>query len=392
MFLDHPPTVSIIVPTHNRSAYLRQAVVSVFVQTRQDFEIIVVDDGSSDDTAYVIETMSDPRLRYLPQANAGRSAARNRGLAAARGTYVAFLDDDDLYLLRKLETQVAFLKDHSDIELVASGTQIMNEQGIVTKLWQPWLEQPELTLETCLYACPLHTCSVLFRRAVLTRLDHWFDPAMALAEDTDFFVRLLLAGVRMAWLPEIVSVYRQHSDNSQHDGERYAVGYEYLLDKVFARADLPADIQGQRARLYAHCYLYNACRCYAAGQVVAAQTVLQQALPFQHVWEEDAGATFVACVLSFAYDTERVGTSPTAYVEFVFDNLPDPMKGLRRYRRSALSLVHMRAVFAAQSNGERPSLTDLLAGIRYDPRWTRNRGVWSILARDIIGVKPKRLS
>jgi glycosyltransferase involved in cell wall biosynthesis len=389
---EHSPRVSVIIPTYNRSVYVRQAVGSVFNQTLRNFEILVIDDGSTDDTAQMIKSMADPRLRYLPQANAGRSVARNRGMEVAQGEYIAFLDDDDLYLPHKLEVQVAFLEDHGEVDLVASGTQIVDENEGVIKASRPWLDQPLLTLETCLSACPLHTCSVLFRRAVLTRLDHWFDPAMALAEDTDFFVRLLLIGCRMAWLPEIVSAYRQHSDNSQQDGAKYAASYEYLLNKVFARPDLPASIQSEHDRLYAHCYLYNACRCYDAGQVIAAQKVLQRALPLQHIWAEDSGATLVACVLTFAYDTKKVGSSPTTYIHLVFDNLPDSMKALRRYRKSALSLAHMRRVFAAKANGERPSLVDWLTGIRYDLRWIRNRGVWSILVRDIMGIRPKRVS
>src|SRR5262245_47409787 len=93
--------VSVLVPTYNRSKLVRRAVESALAQSYRRLEVLVVDDGSSDDTRQVIEGM-DPRVRYIRQANAGVSAARNRGIAEARGEFVAFLDSDDEWLPWKL--------------------------------------------------------------------------------------------------------------------------------------------------------------------------------------------------------------------------------------------------------------------------------------------------
>ena len=108
------PTVSIIIPTYNRVGYLSQAVDSVLAQTLVDWELIVVDDGSTDETSCYLESLADPRIVALGQMNQGESAARNAGIAHARGRYIAFLDDDDLFAPQKLELQAAFLCDHPE--------------------------------------------------------------------------------------------------------------------------------------------------------------------------------------------------------------------------------------------------------------------------------------
>jgi GT2 family glycosyltransferase len=379
---DPYPRTSVIIPTYNRSAYLRQAVDSVFAQRRQDFEILVVDDGSTDDTAQVVASMADPRLRYLPQANAGRSAARNRGLAEARGEYIAFLDDDDLYLPDKLAVQTAYLDDHPEAGLAAGGALMIAADGTCLRTWQPWRGQPELSLPRCLYACPLLTCSVLLRRPWLTALDHWFDAEMDRAEDTDFWIRLLVAGCSMAWIPQVVCAYRQHTASSQGDGGRYQRGFLRLLDKLYARADLPAAVQAERSVLYAHYYVVGACHAYATGQISAGQEGLQQAVAAAP--QSLAGkpppvvSSIVGAALGDGVD------DPVVLIDRVFRQLPPALASLRPYRRYALSALPMQRVFAAHAAHEQVRLTDWLLGVLRYPGWLANRGVWSILVCDLV--------
>ena len=380
----HEPLVSVVIPTYNRCHYLQQAIQSVLEQTYSNFEVVVVDDGSNDGTAEVVAGLYDARVRYLYQANAGRSTARNRGMAAAKGLYLAFLDDDDLYLPHKLAHQVLFLETHPDVDLAGAGVQLIDEHGAAQGVWRSWEEQPRLTLLDCLDGCPLIPSTVLFCRRMLDRLDHWFDPEVEPAEDTDFFLRLLHAGCRMAWLPEMVSAYRVHSTSSQSDGARYSRAYQRLLDKLFARPDVPADVLAERTRLHAHHHLYAACLAYACGQVASAQQDLTQALTLQPALAGGFPPLLVLHVVGFA-SSFRV-TNPRAYIGYVFDQLPASLAHLRRYRNQAFSTFHMRRVFRTQAAGERPSLRDWLLGVCYAPRWLRNRGVWSILAREILGL------
>ena len=108
------PPVTVVVPTYNALALLLETLDTVFAQTFADFEIVVIDDGSTDDTPAVLAAIGDPRLRVVRQANAGIGAARNRGIDEARGTYVALLDHDDLWHPQKLADQVAWMRANPD--------------------------------------------------------------------------------------------------------------------------------------------------------------------------------------------------------------------------------------------------------------------------------------
>jgi glycosyltransferase involved in cell wall biosynthesis len=112
------PVVSVVIPTYNRAHVIGDAVASVMAQTFRQFELVVVDDGSTDGTAEILASISDPRLRAIRQANAGAAAARNAGVRAARGTLISFLDSDDLWKPDKLEREVAFLDRHPEVDSV----------------------------------------------------------------------------------------------------------------------------------------------------------------------------------------------------------------------------------------------------------------------------------
>ena len=375
------PSVSVIIPTHNRAPLLCQAIRSVLDQSFPNYEVIVVDDGSNDDTANVVQNFEDKRVHYLYQTNAGRSAARNRGLALAQGGYIALLDDDDLFLPQKLASQVAFLEDRPHIDLVGSGVRIINERGATIKIWHTWRDQPNLTLLNCLYGCPLPTCAVLFRRSVLDRLGSWFDPELDLAEDTDFFIRMLLAGCRMEWLHEIVSAYRIHRPNSQQDGALYSRSYRMLLDKLFTHPHVPMDVLEHKSELYAHYHLLGACHAYATRQVKAAQTDLMQALSLNPELATGPLPEAVARFSGFA-NSFRVA-EPMEYIEFVFNYLPPELAHLERYRNEARSAVYMQRVFRAKDVDQPMSIRDWFLGMCYSSRWIWNRGVWAILVNDI---------
>ncbi len=120
----NPPLVSIIIPAYNSAGSLLRAVDSVFTQTYRDFEVVVVDDGSVDQTKEVIFTYQD-KVRYINQDNRGPGAARNTGIQAALGQYLVFLDADDELLPNKLELQLDYLERHPRVDVVYSGGYLM---------------------------------------------------------------------------------------------------------------------------------------------------------------------------------------------------------------------------------------------------------------------------
>lgn len=325
------PRVSVIIPTYNRSPMLKEAICSVLSQTYHDLEVLVVDDGSSDDTAEVVQNFDDQRVRYLYQENSGRSAARNHGMKVATGDFLSLLDDDDYYFPHKLACQIAYLEANSDVDMVASGFQSVNRHGKLISIRNSTPVEPELTLLSYLKRPMLITSSITFRKTMSNRLSNWFCAEHEPAEDADFFIRLLHAGCRTHWLPEVVSAYRLHDRNSSVIG--YDRSFKKVLSIFFSRPDVPPVVMAQKKQIYLHFYLVAAARAYAVNQVNSAQFKLLQALMVDPEMVKDRLPAIVAGLI-------RTGKAdPQGFVDFVFQHLPSPAVYLKKYQREALSLA-----------------------------------------------------
>ena len=124
------PIVSIVTPTYNRAGFIGDAVRSVLCQSMPDWELLIVDDGSEDNTREVLaEYETDPRIHYFYQPNQGQSIARNNALEKVRGDFVGFLDSDDLWCADKLERQLALFESHPEVHIVHGDESIINEEG-----------------------------------------------------------------------------------------------------------------------------------------------------------------------------------------------------------------------------------------------------------------------
>ncbi|WP_202840328.1 glycosyltransferase [Luteimonas saliphila] len=185
------PETSVIIPTWNRRDLVVRAIDSVLAQTREVQEIIVVDDGSTDDTGEVLAQRYGKRITYAAQANAGVSAARNRGLAMASGRYLALLDSDDVWLPEKTARQVGFLEAHPDIGLVLCDVMRMAPDGSLIDVFDRRRQIPEdgPALRWVLRDPALAPLSVLMRREVYEDVGG-FDESLRTAEDLDFHLRV----------------------------------------------------------------------------------------------------------------------------------------------------------------------------------------------------------
>lgn len=208
------PEVSVLIPTYNRSAYLMQAVQSVEAQTFKDWEIIVVDDGSTDETTAMASRFARA-IRYEYQRNQGVSSARNRAFALAGGEYVVFLDSDDLLLPNSLAILSQALHENPDIGVVHSNGYVIDQTGRRVGELSAHRRLPvEDTLEYFVLGSPvigLH--SAMIRRTALEAVDGPFDETMAGYEDWDLFLRLKVSGTRFLFLPEPTCCYRFHGGN-----------------------------------------------------------------------------------------------------------------------------------------------------------------------------------
>jgi glycosyltransferase involved in cell wall biosynthesis len=181
------PLVSIIIPTYNRSSSLIEAIDSVFKQTFRDFELIIVDDGSTDGTAEVLEKMGD-RLIYQYQANQGVSAARNHGLRMARGRWIAFLDSDDLWLPKKLETQVGFFSDHPEA-VICQTEEIWMRNGRRVNPHKKHRKYSGDIFVPSLDLCLVSPSAVMIKREIFD-LVGCFDETLPACEDYDLWLRI----------------------------------------------------------------------------------------------------------------------------------------------------------------------------------------------------------
>lgn len=201
--IEEHPLVSIIIPVYNGGRYLRAALESVFAQTYRPFEVIVIDDGSVDDSGGIAQSFPD--VRYIHQANQGVAASRNHGIEAARGEFLAFLDQDDLWTPEKLKFQMDHLQSHPDLDYTLAQQQFFLEPGATLPAWF----RKEL-LATVHTGWVLGTLVV--RRTAFEKVGG-FATGYAAASDSDWFFRAKAAGIPMAVVPELLLRKRIHDTN-----------------------------------------------------------------------------------------------------------------------------------------------------------------------------------
>jgi glycosyltransferase involved in cell wall biosynthesis len=204
------PRVSVVLSVYNGAAYLRQAMESVAAQTLANFELIVVDNASTDATPAVLDAFHDARLVRLRNAqHLTLAASCNVGLAAARAELIARMDADDVALPARLERQAAAMEANPALVLLGSAVELIDAEGRPLRIRTPPLGDSEVRWHQ-LFWCGFTHPSVLLRRAALAQEDPGYDPRLATGEDYDLWVRLQRHG-RVANLPDVLVRYRQHA-------------------------------------------------------------------------------------------------------------------------------------------------------------------------------------
>jgi glycosyltransferase involved in cell wall biosynthesis len=236
-----PPSVSIIIPTFNRAAFLKEAVDSVCAQTTEDWELIVVDDGSTDDTPGVMAAFRDPRIRYVSQARGGVAAARNSGVALSRASLIAFLDSDDLWLPEKLRFQFQFFS--------------LNPAAAICQTEEMWIRRGQRVnprvrhrkhsgwiFKECLPLCIVSPSAVMMRLKTFDVLGG-FDETLPACEDYDLWLRASLR-YEIHTLSQMLTVKRGgHADQLSRqwglDRWRIAALEKILADPALAPEYVP---------------------------------------------------------------------------------------------------------------------------------------------------------
>ena len=229
------PIVSVVIPTYNRKNIIPRAIESVLNQTYKNFEIIIVDDGSTDGTIDFLTNQYDSKLKCVLQKNQGASSARNRGINEAKGKYIAFLDSDDEWVASKLETQMAFLEKNPEIALLCGKTYRSDD----IKKTNSYLTKKIIgNLFTTLYSHSfVSTPTVIVKKNILDQVGG-FDINYKSAEDFDLWLKIT-HDYKCAFLPGLVAIVNREGDNLSTDKITLHIHALEILEKHYDKNRIP---------------------------------------------------------------------------------------------------------------------------------------------------------
>jgi GT2 family glycosyltransferase len=285
------PLVSVVIPAYNAARYIGETLGSVLAQTFYAYEVIIVNDGSPD-TADLEGALAPyrERIHYLKQENRGAAAARNTGLLAARGPYVAFLDADDSWMESYLAEQVAFIESgERAFDLVYTDALLMGDSPLAGKTFMEIAPSDgSVTFEKLVTdECNVITSGVLARRQALLDVG-LFDEELRRAQDYDLWLRLAKAGARIGYQRKVLLRYRCHTDSLSGDAISQINRHLTVLNKTARSDDLTPGEQrvlaGARARLEAHLKLERGKLRLVDGDFAAAAAELKDANKWQRSW------------------------------------------------------------------------------------------------------------
>jgi glycosyltransferase involved in cell wall biosynthesis len=227
------PLVSIIMPAYNAERYIRRSIDSALRQTYQNTEIVVVDDGSVDDTAGIVKSYSDGRIIYRYQQNQGTSAARNHGVSICRGEFLAFLDADDQYLPQRVEKSVEFLSTHPKYSIAYCSVLhfFSKNPGKFYRLKHTPCSGD--VLEELLRGTFININSVTCRRHLFEKTGFTFTVARFYAEDYEMYLKFALLGYAFGYIDSDLVIVEIRSDSEQHQNSQVAMKQNtiHMLEK-----------------------------------------------------------------------------------------------------------------------------------------------------------------
>lgn len=247
MMGDPPPLVSAVIATHNRRHYVVDAVESALNQEYPTLEVLVVDDGSTDGTAQMLRERFGDRIRVIEQENGGVGTARNRGAAEARGDFVAFLDDDDVWLADKTRLQVDCFLEHGEHTVLVGGGATLTDDGLEPQ-GPPTLGDEVVSYEQlCVWtALPGSGSNCMVRKSAFDRAGG-FDPSLVRAQDRELWIRLARIGT-------VRTVRVETARIRLHETPRKGVDFKRILE---ARRKVNARIPERHLRRKADAMMFN---------------------------------------------------------------------------------------------------------------------------------------
>lgn len=234
------PLVSVIIPVYNGERYIAETIASVVAQTEPSWEIIAVNDGSKDSSLWVLvaEAGKDSRVRVMSVKNGGVSRARNTGVEAARGEYIAFLDQDDLWAPAKLELQLARFRADRGLGISYTNLSIIDHAGAIVRekvlTFTPGKNRGQV-FDELVFDCFMGISSVMMRKALFDEIGG-FDPQYSLAEDYDFLLKAVRT-VPVDYIDEPLILYREHCRSGTHTKIDRIIGESFRILRGWREKD-----------------------------------------------------------------------------------------------------------------------------------------------------------
>ncbi len=333
--MHNQPLVSVIIPTFNRAKIIRPALESVLKQTYQNLEVIVVDDGSTDNIAEVIAEYGE-RVHYHRQENQGVERARSRGIRISKGVYLNFLDDDDLMSPDKIERQVALFQERPELGIVHCCYHYIDKDG---DLMETTGRLPEGDVRKQLaWGCFPWSGGPLVRRECLELIGE--DEHRDWYGDWGMWLRVALAGYPFGCIQEPLGSYRivpgSMTDDKVANAERLVF---HILDEIFTKYELPQEAHAEKDQIYAGWHFWITCRYYVGSFWEEGKRSLTSVLtrrPDLLEKPDDLLQLFYWDALS---PRGRVG-DPIKFISGVFDHLPEIAVPISTYRDRFLSRIY----------------------------------------------------
>lgn len=247
------PLISVIMPVYNGEKYLREAIDSVLAQTYSNFELLLINDGSTDSSRDIILSYNDARIRYIEnERNLKLIATLNKGIDLAKGDFIARMDADDVCMPRRFEKQVQFMIAHPDIDVCGTWAYRIDGEGKKTGKIKN-IDAPGSLRCLSFFSCPFIHPSVMAKASVLK--DNHYSQDMVDAEDLELWHRLSLQGCKFSNIPHFLMKYRWHGDNISANKEEYMIATKKRILRPAIESFCERGISDEEMNLHLYSFL-----------------------------------------------------------------------------------------------------------------------------------------
>lgn len=371
--------VSIVIATYNHAHFVVEAVESALGQTYPHIEVIVVDDGSTDNTRQVLSEYGD-RIHYIYQVNKGPSAARNAGIQYARGDFFVFLDSDDRLPARKLEVQMPLFDDEACGVVYSAWTNIEEKTGEILDIVRP-LSQDNILTGLLLRKIYFPPGVAIVRKQCLDTIG-LFDVGLAGAADIELWMRIAATGYKFHYVNEPLFDYRIVRGSMSRNIQKQCKDEFTRLDKFFNTPGLPERIQTLRNEAYSVLHYEYSTRYYHAGDIEKAQYHLRQAI---HTYPPLANDRDWLLGWIGGYLLGPDVADAHEIIDRIFMNLPPEAATLQELERATRASYHIARIYSDYRNHDLTMIRQhLLPAVLGKPSILLNKGFMRIAAEAIL--------